>query len=241
MINTRFWIDDYISNLDPIEKLLFLYLITNPATEICGVYEIPLKNVAMDTGIDKEMVIKILCRFERDNKVIYQKGWVAIVNFAKHQLKNPKVTEGIKRGLTNAPKEITDRLCIENDSLSHLDLDLDLDLTNTETSSVKGKKKFSLLGGEVIKSFEKIDPKNKTYYGNTTQRSSADFLVNEYGLELVQQVIGILPETNKIPFFPNITTANDLKEKWVKLADAVEREKNAKNSKLKERLNNVIW
>ena len=32
IINTRFWIDDYTSNLDPIEKLLFLYFLTNTAT-----------------------------------------------------------------------------------------------------------------------------------------------------------------------------------------------------------------
>ena len=63
MINTRFWIDDYISHLDPTEKLMFLYFLTNPLTDICGVYEIPLKNIALDTGIDKEMVEKIIKRF----------------------------------------------------------------------------------------------------------------------------------------------------------------------------------
>lgn len=118
MINTRFWIDDYISNLDPIEKLLFLYFLTNPATEICGVYEIPLKNIALDTGIDKEMVIKIINRFKKDKRIIYEKGWLAIVNFAKHQIKNPSVIEGIRRGFQSAPKEIIAKLTQTIDSLS---------------------------------------------------------------------------------------------------------------------------
>ena len=118
IINTRFWIDDYISGLDPIEKLLFLYFLTNPATEICGVYEIPLKTIATDTGIDKEMVEKVIKRFSKDNKILYSKGWVAIVNFVKHQSSNPSIREGVKKGLEQAPRELVDRLSQAVDKLS---------------------------------------------------------------------------------------------------------------------------
>lgn len=120
IVNTRFWIDDYTANLDPIEKLLFLYFLTNTSTDISGVYEIPLKNIALDTGIDKEMVEKILGRFARDGKIFYSNGWVGVKNFAKHQLDNPKVQQGIKNGLAKAPKEIIDSLASSIDSLSHL-------------------------------------------------------------------------------------------------------------------------
>ena len=37
-IKTKFWDDSYIIELNPHEKLLFLYLITNPLTNIAGVY-----------------------------------------------------------------------------------------------------------------------------------------------------------------------------------------------------------
>lgn len=134
MINTRFWIDDYIGNLDPIEKLLFLYFLTNPATDICGVYELPLKNVALDTGIEKEMVIKILGRFDRDMKIFYRNGWVGIKNFVKHQSLNPQVKKGIEIGLAKAPKEILDSLLVGSDSLSHLNSNLNLN-TNRITAS----------------------------------------------------------------------------------------------------------
>ncbi len=50
IVNTKFWDDSYITRLTPTEKLLFLYLITNPLTNISGVYELPLKRVAFDTG-----------------------------------------------------------------------------------------------------------------------------------------------------------------------------------------------
>ena len=106
IINTRFWIDDYVSNLDPMEKLLFLYLITNPSTEICGVYELPIKMMAVQTGIEKEMVVKILNRFEKDKKIVHKDGWVVIINFSKHQNPNPSVIKGVERALSEIPPKI---------------------------------------------------------------------------------------------------------------------------------------
>ena len=145
MINTRFWIDDYIANLDPIEKLLFLYFLTNPATDICGIYELPLKNIALDTGIDKEMVVKMLERFSKDGKIFYKNGWVAIKNFAKHQAMNPKVQKGIEIGLSKAPKEILDSLSIAYDSLSHSNSNLNSNLnsnSNRELTPAQESKLF---------------------------------------------------------------------------------------------------
>lgn len=111
IINTRFWSDNYVSNLDPIEKLLFLYFITNPYTEICGVYEISLKQIALDTGIDREeMLPKLIKRFERDNKIFYIDGWVYVRNFAKHQNTSSSVDAGIKRGLNLIPQHIREKI-----------------------------------------------------------------------------------------------------------------------------------
>lgn len=106
IINTQFWVDNYTANLDPVEKLLFLYVLTNPATEICGIYQLPLRNIALDTGIDKDMVEKILKRFKRDKKVLYIDGWVCVLNFTKHQAINPSVEKGIKRCFGEVPSHI---------------------------------------------------------------------------------------------------------------------------------------
>lgn len=106
-INTKFWSDDWISHLDPIEKLLFLYLLTNERTTICGVYELPLKYMSVETGIEKDMVEKILRRFEKAGKVFYKNGWVVVSNFIEHQAINPKIEKGIASLLQNdIPDEI---------------------------------------------------------------------------------------------------------------------------------------
>lgn len=134
-INTRFWDDNYIASLDPIEKLLFIYFLTNPLTEISGAYEIPLKRVALDTGIDRDMVQKILNRFADEDKIIYREGWILVTNFIKHQSVNPKIATGIESAVKRCPEWIQDRLSIAYDSLSHLNLSYS-NLSNSILSGV---------------------------------------------------------------------------------------------------------
>lgn len=85
------------------------------------------------------------------------------------------------------------------------------------------KAKHDPLGAEIIKAFELVDPKNKNYYGNTSQRAACDFLLKEYGLEEVLKRITVLPRTNKTSYFPTITTPVQLRDKWVQLQDAADR------------------
>lgn len=114
-LNTNFWKDTYVIDLDPIQKLLFIYLLTNPRTNIAGIYEIAVREIAFDTGIDKDMVLKILDKFITDEKIIYKKGWLVMQNWLKHQSLNPKVSSGIQRILENdVPKWLIDEIITTN-------------------------------------------------------------------------------------------------------------------------------
>ena len=123
-INTHFWKDNYIINLDPTEKLIYLYLLTNPLTNIAGIYEINIKEIANDTGIIKEIVDTILKRFERDSKLKYCGGYIIIKNHLKHQdFKSPKIQSGIADIINSLPAEILEfsiPYIYGMDSLSHL-------------------------------------------------------------------------------------------------------------------------
>lgn len=105
--------------------------------------------------------------------------------------------------------------------------------TKERKKGIQKKGGFAPIGAEIIKAFTLVDPKNKTYYNNTTQRSACDFLLEEFGLDTVLKRISVLPKTNKVPYFPTITSPYELKEKWQKLEDAVERKKGelTKNSR----------
>lgn len=118
---------------------------------------------------------------------------------------------------------------------SNKDITVDNTVDTTKAAKRGGKEKhFNPLGSEIIKAFEEVDPKNKRYYNNTTQRGACDFLLAEYGLEEVLKRISILPRTNKISFFPTINSPNELMEKWVKLQDAVDRKRAESKAKSTE-------
>lgn len=131
MIKDSFWTDSYIANLDPSEKLLFIYLLTNPLCNIAGIYEIQAKRIAFDTGFDRDMVEKLLQRFQDDGKLLRIDEWLVIVNHAKHQsYKNPNVSKGIKRIIEELPEKVKALKGFER--LSHLTL-LNLTLPNLNT------------------------------------------------------------------------------------------------------------
>lgn len=152
-INTKLWNDTYVAKLDPIEKLLFVYLLTNEHTNISGVYELPFKIMAVETGIDESMFKKILPRLKE--KIRYIEGIVVIKNFIKHQeTGSPNVQKGIlncltdldinflknivKQGYFILPKYYLDTLCIPYvEGRNYLDSNLDsnLDSTVAETTT----------------------------------------------------------------------------------------------------------
>lgn len=128
-IETKFWDDNYIAGLDPSEKLLFLYFLTNPLTKLCGVYELPLRRIAFDTGLHGEMIMNITGRFSKDKKIYYlPEGWVYIKNFVRYQDVNPKIHANIIKSFEELPAAIKaqmnsidpdyDRLSIGYHSLS---------------------------------------------------------------------------------------------------------------------------
>jgi hypothetical protein len=103
-INTKFWSDDFIIKLKPLERYFFLYLLTNEHTDICGIYELSEKVIERETDLDSKTIHKIFRLLKP--KIDYLNGWVFIRNFEKHQAVNPKVAEGIKRSKESVPKEI---------------------------------------------------------------------------------------------------------------------------------------
>ena len=105
-IQDSFWTDPYIEKLTPDEKLIFVYLLTNPQCNVAGVYEIRPKRVAYETGYDAEVVETILNRFAKDSKVIRVKDYIIIKNHLKHQSLGNSTATGINRIVEGLPQEI---------------------------------------------------------------------------------------------------------------------------------------
>lgn len=157
VVNTKFWTDNFVlDELNPVEKLVFIYLITNPYTDICGIYEISLKIMAIETGIDRDNLEKvILPKFEKSGKVAYRNGWIAIKNFIKHQSINPSVQKGIEEGLKKAPTEL--KLFIDGQPLTASDSLLHTDsiqiISNTDSIQIRERGDKSPTPAEQAKNF----------------------------------------------------------------------------------------
>lgn len=119
IINTSFWSDAFVQELNPTDKLVFLYLLTNEHTDICGIYEISIKTMIFETDLSKDSLLKSIDRLRKANKINMVDGWVYVKNFSKHQQNNPKVQRGIEIGKSKVPLDIMNRLCINYDRGPH--------------------------------------------------------------------------------------------------------------------------
>ena len=219
-INTRFWEDVYISNLDPIEKLLFLYFITNTHTNISGVYEIPIKTVAVDTGVDKEMVEKVISRFSKDKKVYYIKGWICVMNFHKHQGDSPSIKQGIENAMNDVPQEIILKMQ-QKDTQSPHSVDTvppqpDLSKSKSISESIIPEPN-SGNSSKVINLFKEINPSYKTLFNRKPQHDASNRLLEREGFEKLEQAINFLKLRYADKFCPQISTPYQLEEKWASL------------------------
>lgn len=106
MIRDSFWTDSYIERLSPDEKLIFLYLLTNPLCNVAGIYEIRTKRIGFETGYDVEVIENILKRLERDKKILRHEDWIVMVNHIKNQSINPSVIQGCQRIFDELPQAV---------------------------------------------------------------------------------------------------------------------------------------
>lgn len=85
---TKFWEDDKVlDEMSMEEKLLYIYLLTNPRVKQCGCYAISFHQIFLQTNISKENAKKIIERFEKElNLIKYSKNTkeILLLNFYKY-------------------------------------------------------------------------------------------------------------------------------------------------------------
>jgi DnaD/phage-associated family protein len=102
--DTKMWKDDWFLDLEPREKLFFIYLFTNESTTLTGLYKIGLKVIEFETGLSREFISKTFDKFARDGKVFYDAGVIWVVNLRKYNdSRSPKVQSRIDWELSQIP------------------------------------------------------------------------------------------------------------------------------------------
>lgn len=120
-ISSDFWTDTRVDTLDPIEKLLYIYLFTNDKSWRSWATEITVKKIGYETWIDRDMVLKILWRFEQIWKVKYIGWYILVKNFIKYHFdwstspdtwgKNNQI-KAIVANIRSLPQEIIDECVV---------------------------------------------------------------------------------------------------------------------------------
>ena len=121
-VHVSFWQDTFVLDLTPEEKYFYLYLMTNSKTTQCGVYELPIKVMELETGYNRETVEKLLNRFIEYGKIEYCQDTkeVLVKNWHKYNIsKSPTVKACINKELQGIKTPIFYQYCIDTLSIQY--------------------------------------------------------------------------------------------------------------------------
>lgn len=220
MINTHFWKDPYVRKLQAGDKLLFLYLLTNPSTNIAGCYEIALDEVASDTGMTEKRIVEAFDRFTEAGKVLYKDNWILLKNFIKHQSKSEKVEKGIVDALKDCPDWIKDTLSI---AYPYLSIYL---ILNLKSQNRKRKASFDARVVEVFEEWKSVLKKKSSL--DTKRHAILADRLKDYSVEDLKLVPlgasrsewhnGANPDKKKYLEISTLFRDNDQIDKFIELA-----------------------
>lgn len=188
-VRLSFWSDNkVIDEFTPEDKYFYLYLLTNPQTNLCGCYEISYKSMSEDTGYNKDTCLRLLKRFDEVHNVIkfnestkeililnwHKYNWsssektiTGVISTAKH-IKCEKfrnyvlsVAESVKNG-NEVPK-------IYPIEASDTDTDTDtVSTTETDIDTVTVNSKKSRTGEDIKEIVAYLNEKCGTHYRSNT-------------------------------------------------------------------------
>lgn len=99
-ISLNFWTDaKIIDDFTPEDRYFYLYLFTNPHTNLAGCYEISIRQMVNETGYSKDTIERLIARFTNIHKVIdysEETKEILLVNWHKY---NWTVSEKFRKPL----------------------------------------------------------------------------------------------------------------------------------------------
>lgn len=110
VVKSEFWVDDYFEDLPIKERYFFLYLLTNPDTNILGIYRTTIKRMAFETGLSKSDIVLFIDKFSEKeiDKVHFIESHIIMVNHHKHQMPSSTMRKGIEKLIMQLPFGVTE-------------------------------------------------------------------------------------------------------------------------------------
>ena len=108
-IQTCFWDDSLVEEMNTEEKIFYLFLLTGPNVKQCGCYTLTPKQISNKTDIDKKKVEELIRKFENEYKSIKYSSKtkeILILNFHKYNwTSSPKVKNCIMTEISEIKEE----------------------------------------------------------------------------------------------------------------------------------------
>lgn len=121
-VHMSFWTDPKVDDdFTPEDKYFYLYLLTNPHTNLCGCYEISMRQMVRETGYNEDTVKRLINRMETVHGVIQydpQTKEIFIPRWGKYNWCNSQKTkDGAVKSMEfikseKFKKALSDTLCI---------------------------------------------------------------------------------------------------------------------------------
>lgn len=183
-VSMSFWTDPKVDNeFTPDDKLFYLYLLTNPHTNLCGCYEISKKQIAREIGFSIETVEALITRFTENKTIIYDNETyeLLIINWSRYNWTNSeKLRAAISLEIENVKNTYFADYLIElfngNDTVS---IPYNYGIDTTVTVSVSDTDTVSDIKKDNISNIQDKKPKKKT-------KSKPEFKVEFTDPELIE-------------------------------------------------------
>lgn len=203
-VQMAFWSDTKIADdFTAKEKYLYLYLLTNPHSNLCGCYEISISQMALETAIEKKDIPELISRLQDVHKVILFSKDTKEILLLNHHKYNWTSSEKFRKPLE---KEINS---VKNEGFKAYLLDLfnGIDTVsipyqygNDTTVSVSDTVSDTVSVSDTEKEKKKKNKKEyeepKESYGELGNVKLTikeyDRLLNDYGYELTHKAIDYL-------------------------------------------------
>lgn len=109
-ISMDFWTDSkVVDDFTPEDRYFHIYVLTNPHTNLCGCYEVSLKQIANETGYNTDTVLRLLDRFQNVHKTLeYCKETkeILILNWCKYNwTASPKLDKPLLKDIESIKNE----------------------------------------------------------------------------------------------------------------------------------------
>ena len=168
-ISMSFWTDSKVADdFTPEDRYFYLYLFTNPHTNLCGCYEISIKQAVTETGYSKDTIENLLERFEEYHNVIRYSPTtkeVLLLNWHKYnwtkseKFRKPLLAEIGKVKNIHFKKYLSEIAYSEDDGYGIDTTCIDTSVTVTDTVTVSNSvNKRGVQGGDTVKESNLSEP-----------------------------------------------------------------------------------